>query len=662
MPISLLFPFHSHSDKRLGANLRIPAVKLVSARRILLAATTLLATYTFADVPFSQIEDPGPQIMNWATSELGAKFKNTSGLPVTITQLGRWVLPGNKQEHTIRIYDPEGAVLGLVTVNLSGAAENQFLFGKLPTPVVVPPDGAVFILSTETSGGDAVHGSNGMITRGGDIGTIEAASKDPGKAMTAFGNSWASYSFGPVTFKYSTPTRTWTKSGNTYRTDGSYYQLTSALKAAAPGDTVLVPAGTYTWGANGQTMTVKDGVTLSGEAPGTIINMAAASPTGYGSSLIVLGEGSTIRAMTFNGPDALNCPLIRTGANDWRVSEIVYNQFAGRASYFVNVQGSVRGLIDKCVITGGAGNSELVFVRGPADAWDTAHTIGGANNIFIEDCRWEGQGYVCDANSAARVVVRNNTINGGIKVDGHGVWSNASPQRGVRHMEVYGNTWNVATGNYAAIELRGGGGRVFNNTSTASTKTITTGFTLTEYGVFNNSGAFTDYQTPANYPIRDQIGRGRYAVAGDPSSATSEPMYLWGNRKGGSDWPWYDKTISAASIARYAQQTGISTATFTWNDIIQSDRDYFKEVSSFNGSTGVGIGTKAKMLATKGTKVGVGFWVTDEGDWNVANGATKDGQLYIWNGTSWVLSYTPYTYPHPLRRPPAPAPASLRKG
>ena len=137
-------------------------------------------------------------------------------------------------------------------------------------------------------------------------------------------------------------------------------------------------------------------------------------------------------------------------------------------------------------------------------------------------------------------------------------------------------------------------------------------------------------------------------------------MYFWGNRKGGSDWQWSKSVIPSGALTRYAEQIGKPGATFEWEDIIQADRDYFKEAPFFNGSTGVGIGTKAQMLAIKGTKTGVGFWVTDEGDWNVANGTKKDGQLYTWNGTSWVLSYTPYTYPHPLRRPPSPIPADVR--
>src|SRR5688500_15934318 len=98
MPISFSLPLLSCSDTRLGANVRLFAVKLAaSARRLLLIATTLLATHAFADLPFLQITDPGTQVVNWVTGEYGAKFNNTSGEAVTITQVGRWVRPGNNQ-------------------------------------------------------------------------------------------------------------------------------------------------------------------------------------------------------------------------------------------------------------------------------------------------------------------------------------------------------------------------------------------------------------------------------------------------------------------------------------------------------------------------------------------------------------------------------------
>ena len=89
--------------------------------------------------------------------------------------------------------------------------------------------------------------------------------------------------------------------------------------------------------------------------------------------------------------------------------------------------------------------------------------------------------------------------------------------------------------------------------------------------------------------------------------------------------------------------------------IINPDRDYYDTAASFDGSRGVGRGTKAAMLALDmtGKTRPVGFWVTDEGSWNTKLDANTSGQLYVWNGSSWVLKYTPYTYPHPLtvRRP-----------
>jgi len=51
--------------------------------------------------------------------------------------------------------------------------------------------------------------------------------------------------------------------------------------------------------------------------------------------------------------------------------------------------------------------------------------------------------------------------------------------------------------------------------------------------------------------------------------------------------------------------------------------------------------------------------VTDQGNWNLSQPANTSGQLYVWNGSSWALNYTPYTYPHPLRKPAAPAPLQI---
>lgn len=98
-------------------------------------------------------------------------------------------------------------------------------------------------------------------------------------------------------------------------------------------------------------------------------------------------------------------------------------------------------------------------------------------------------------------------------------------------------------------------------------------------------------------------------------------------------------------------------------DHVKSDRDYYNAVSSsaqvsrtspFNGTTGMGFGTLTNRPTTCTTNTveqggGVGYWATDQGEWDSTNPG-PDGQLYRCSATNtWVLHYKPYPYPHPLR-------------
>jgi hypothetical protein len=94
----------------------------------------------------------------------------------------------------------------------------------------------------------------------------------------------------------------------------------------------------------------------------------------------------------------------------------------------------------------------------------------------------------------------------------------------------------------------------------------------------------------------------------------------------------------------YANGT-LSGASSTF-PTVKENREYYNQTNSFDGNTGVGVGTLAHRPSTC-TK-GVAYWVTDQGEWDSTHDG-PDGQLYVCTATnSWTAYYTPYIYPHPL--------------
>lgn len=111
--------------------------------------------------------------------------------------------------------------------------------------------------------------------------------------------------------------------------------------------------------------------------------------------------------------------------------------------------------------------------------------------------------------------------------------------------------------------------------------------------------------------------------------------------------PWYEGADTLPGTA--TQTIGAATAS------IIANRDFYAEsvnqaaqsnaTTPFNGTSGSGHGTLANRPTTCTT--GVGYFAMDQGSWNNFN--SQKGVLYICTSTNtWTLSYTPFTYPHPL--------------
>lgn len=488
------------------------------------------------------------------------------------------------------------------------------------------------------------------------------------------------------------------------------------VKNVEPGDTIVLPSGSATWGAynrgnNGKIWLYNIGnIVVRGQGDSTVITLDETGASVANGVINILQSGVVWGWMKILSAKDNEVGCFIVGASGTRLTHITYegqppsDPKSGKngSGYFLFQQGVTGTLIDHCTITGVVGNHEWIFTRGPADAWQTNSPIGTSQqDVFVEDCTFNTMGY-SDANSNARHVFRFNTINGNIKLDGHGVASN-SPARSFRSVEYYNNTWTSSAMSFAAaIEIRGGTAMVFNNSSTTGliflrdyayssawpnfghfsiaisggtpttittnephgyqtgwpiyvdcfaqnivgyypvTVTSPTTFTVIRPEATNGVGwNIRRFFTAFDYPIFDQIGTGK-------DGGPREPAYLWGNTQGGSAWVRTVSSPDSGAQTLYKAQTGNPSATFTERDVIAANRDFFAS-AGFDSATGVSTGTRAMMNALTPPVVGYGFWVTDEGSWNTRLPPNTSGRLYKWNGSTWVLHYTPYTYPHPLQ-------------
>ena len=164
---------------------------------------------------------------------------------------------------------------------------------------------------------------------------------------------------------------------------------------------------------------------------------------------------------------------------------------------------------------------------------------------------------------------------------------------------------------------------------------------------FNTGDSFAIYKVLV---ALDQPSRGKGdLLAGNPAINTKtggiawphealEPVYAWNNTVNGS-------TVNA----------------FSTYPTLQQNRDYYNQAASFDGTVGIGVGLLANR--PRSCNPGVGYWATDQGEWDSTHDG-PDGQLYVCTATdTWSLYYKPYTYPHPLvSGPPARRPKKGESG
>ena len=423
--------------------------------------------------------------------------------------------------------------------------------------------------------------------------------------------------------------------------------VASAISASSNGDIVTIPAGACTWTSG---ITVTKNITIQGAGytntkitrNGTAFTLSQTSTriTGIG---FILASGSG--------------QLVIAGGSGWRIDHCQFVNNSGTSIVSidingVNVSSSPYGLIDNNDFVEGRIVTSLASNATEARAiWAANHPFGsadttGLHTIYIEDNTFyktvSDGGNVIDASAyTGAYVARYNTVTGRTQFHVHSLQD--ANNRGAKAWEIYGNSFTAASSTWSPIFIRSGTGFVFNNAiATYSNGVVFDNLrsfsSITTAGQCNGSSLWDMNGLANGYPCRDQIGRGKdvtlWTDANPYPAQVSQPAYLWSNIKSGSNVPVY-----------------VHNNTGAW---IQSDRDYYEQKTTFDGTSGVGCGTIASRPTT--CTVGVAYWATNQSCTNITGMVGKNpstpitGTLYKCNASrQWETYYTPYTYPHPLR-------------
>jgi hypothetical protein len=432
----------------------------------------------------------------------------------------------------------------------------------------------------------------------------------------------------------------------------------TALRLAAAGDTVQIPAGTCTWTT-----------TLTYQAPGsiTIIGASSQSVTGGGDATVIIdnvshspsddatfaittGPASSVfrlSGLTFQGGTGgtTYSGVLRIGgtSQNFRMDHIHFKVISAVAA---DIDGWIYGVVDHCLwdmapnsVDNGLRIGHVAWggYQYGDGSWADTTTFGSNRFIFMEDNVFNN-GFANDINNGGRMVFRHNTLT----LSEFQTHEMEDRNRASRAWEVYANNFTcdpnvTAACGSSALFVRGGTGLVWANTANNIKNLITAnndrtntghafvtppngwGYCGTTYG----PSAWDQNTDSSGYPCIDQIGRGKgdllpqsyWPVTPFWSHEASEPIYEWND-----------------TVAFAPNWGGVK---FSQDLTINPNRDFYSSVSPFTGAAGTGTG----LLSARPTVCTpyVAYWATDT------------NTLYQCSATNtWTSYYTPYTYPHPL--------------
>ena len=435
-------------------------------------------------------------------------------------------------------------------------------------------------------------------------------------------------------------------------------EVNTALASAPDGATLTFAAGSYSW-AQQITLSNAKGVSLVCASQGGC-SVAVGGMFLYMDSL----SGVNNRVYRLSGFRFANAPAGTMGIwifgngtlNNLRIDHNSFENFDPDSIAILlgetSSRGAIYGVIDSNSFSAPTNFMGLKLLgHGDTSNWGPSPK-GTARNLYVEDNAFTfttsgnlGAGCVDVWNSGA-IVWRYNTSQNCL-VTAHGV-----THGGVINFELYKNNL-IRTANSGSWE---DGTRLFHHQGSGEFVAFDNVFTAAS-GKSSGPMAVTHYRSadPVSAGYNAALGRCDGTSGIDSNRAPSstffgypcwrqpgrdgvqglQPMYAWGNR-----WSDTNARINLTVENPWgATNPGVETH-------IQADRDYYNQVTSFNGSSGMGVGTLAARPASCTTNSsetggGVGYFAIDQG---------PQGTLYRCSASNtWTVQYIPYTYPHPLR-------------
>jgi hypothetical protein len=436
--------------------------------------------------------------------------------------------------------------------------------------------------------------------------------------------------------------------------------IQTAVNAASANSTVTVPAGNCTWTTTGGAVAFCKNLTLQGAGAGNT-NITVNITTGFNNDAILFDTCAAntsvrITGFSFSYTSADSFGIIRVrGANAFSL-RVDHSSFSangtnvGRWLSFSSPVASPGCVLDHNTVT------DLGFLIQnivPADAipgttaWALGPPFETVNACYFENNTLSYPQFAThqvdqDCDSAGSYVFRYNTVTSN-PVGNHGYDSTPT---GCMMMDVYQNTLNTNNITPWHIQSRGGSGVWYDNITNGTASTTPLG--VTDYRSNTNGfvgssghdlciGTGTEDQNTA--PIGTNQGWHCYQQIGlmgpavPATTFTSFPLYEWDNCISAIGCTPGGANQVTIGVFQGACNGACGTSYLTQH--IQANRDYYDQIASFTGATGIGRGTLASRPATCTT--GVGYWGTDT------------NLFYTCTGTNtWGTYYTPFTYPHPL--------------